>query len=1351
MSTNCKPKSRSSLLVLLIIAVTMASSVNHVPLWERCKENAAPLERGRNVAVLEESFQTAAGDKQATIQHYERIVQPYERNNNELSDSDDDPLIHWLSYIKFYQESFPSDKKDQFKLVERCFRSMSRHVKYKDDVRFIRVCCMYAEMTNDRTMEIFTHCYKERIGVKVSIFWAAWAWKAEMDENFQLTDEIFNKGIYKYQARPLEFLKTRYKQFQRRFAKHMARQAEDEGLEREEYEQGTRGALGGLTHHAVRRNDRSQAIFVPRAATGRTESRVPGTATYRERRTTSSRDNEENVPSGTTGGFAIFAEERHTHGISILDDSFAVDASRRDHVLETDQEVRKENTLAAEPWNDRGGLYNEYTGSAAAPTTPSIQQALSFSVHVDEECIAQHEREEAARRAQEQQMRRHRDERLFQDREDGGVAEILASDPLRYTRDPSLIDSDMSRRVVETKRPLANKLVERSESQLKQQATSAFDKKLLYNPLGVEQCFEEARARALYYNLATPAGNFNLFRDDNTTSDSQCMDSDNDVSMEDDSVDQQSLVVLTHPPRQPFAPRQTQPSEATSLDGPSRSMLAMEDSRPPLSGRAHLSLSTSAQSFHDVNRSLDQNTPRNASFQSTASSTVDEAIAVSAPRGKEDQTINTALALKELSMMFGSPALPPVAEGPPTRLGEFSISDALGDLEPNASFTRGGSDDERESSKREQQADTTTFQIFCDDNEKKNTQLPRCPDFNIYKDDSATGEVCVATKNSSSEGAVSFSVFQDTDDQNDSTKVSQHGTGKYDADETVSLAELASVLKVQGNGARSPRDSGLQRAGPSSYDETATLSEINAILGLAGPHHGIRSSPDTAGMTAQLADIKNALGSIQKGNGRIESIAELDDETVSLAEIESILGKKDDDTIGITRNMTTTRKGHLSNIQEDEEDETVGLPAMFCTNNGGDTFQGFGDVSGIAFEDEPTLTMQVAMAMKRSVDYTKVYDAETKTASMQLLARGQGHLPVGDSLTEVFATEGLVCSCPTDVIPRAFKLSSLAANTEIKIGRKTSVVMRELGRGAFGTVALVKTNDSKKMLAVKVQRPASCLALEFETLRKLADRLCPRDPSLIGKCFPNALAYISVADGAMMSMTAGSMSGVNLVDLVNLYKDGLGCNVPGIVALHYTARMLHHLEMLHWHGQILHCDTKPDNWVLCSSDTLTRGSPINGSEVMMVDFGRAIDLVAAAKSADTAPMEALLTGEASPKPMQCVSMRNGLPWSFDIDTFGVCAAAHVLLFGQHMEITMDPKGRRWVPVESFDHNNQRALWITIFDSLLNLDDVSRSAISSHPKSVRHLRTQIETFLSTRQEKLVTALRSQAQLLEPGVN
>jgi hypothetical protein len=62
--------------------------------------------------------------------------------------NDKDPLVHWLSYIKFLQDSYPSDTQHSFLLMERCTRTFVGVEEYRNDRRFIRVCVLYAEHTS---------------------------------------------------------------------------------------------------------------------------------------------------------------------------------------------------------------------------------------------------------------------------------------------------------------------------------------------------------------------------------------------------------------------------------------------------------------------------------------------------------------------------------------------------------------------------------------------------------------------------------------------------------------------------------------------------------------------------------------------------------------------------------------------------------------------------------------------------------------------------------------------------------------------------------------------------------------------------------------------------------------------------------------------------------------------------------------------------------------------------------------------------------------------------------------------------------------------------------------------------
>ena len=160
-----------------------------------------------------------------------------------------------------------------------------------------------------------------------------------------------------------------------------------------------------------------------------------------------------------------------------------------------------------------------------------------------------------------------------------------------------------------------------------------------------------------------------------------------------------------------------------------------------------------------------------------------------------------------------------------------------------------------------------------------------------------------------------------------------------------------------------------------------------------------------------------------------------------------------------------------------------------------------------------------------------------------------------------------------------------------------------------------------------------------------------------------------------------------------------------------------------------------------SSDNSCMG--LKGSELMLVDFGRSIDL---AGLAGEKAMKMKISGESTQKDMRCVAMRVGRPWSFDIDTYGILCSAHVLLFGTHLEVLED-HNKRWKAVKSFRRYWQRDLWHEIFDILLNnVDDAGGVVTGCQVQTLRMLRLKIEKYLSGQRTKLLWAMQRQQNLL-----
>jgi len=422
------------------------SSSNDAPLWEASKENAAPLERGRNVRTLERSLQTDSEqekrEKKRMMAHYETLVRPSQHFVS--TTNDDDPLIHWLSYIKFHQEAFPSDTHAQFLLMERCTRALLSFPQYQNDVRFIRVCVTYADKTSFPG-HVFKHLHQHQVGTLTALFWMAWAWVAESKGDYEFAEKVFLKGISK-RAQPLDKLKQRHRQFQRRFAKYLLKQREEEDYSSSG--EARRGTLHGLTEERVRRNDRSVGDENSAGMTRRPTQQVPvSIATFTDRSLVSSSaaaaaSRPDLNANTSTGGFSIFVDdsERDAAGYYNLDESHVNHQhdvpGRR---LEREVDRRKENEGETERWNDRGGL----AGGGYAEAVPTRSEP-SFSVYMDDECAAKLQREQQERRAYEQHARHVRDERTLKQRTEEDIVStcccvgfvmriVVACDSCSYT------------------------------------------------------------------------------------------------------------------------------------------------------------------------------------------------------------------------------------------------------------------------------------------------------------------------------------------------------------------------------------------------------------------------------------------------------------------------------------------------------------------------------------------------------------------------------------------------------------------------------------------------------------------------------------------------------------------------------------------------------------------------------------------------------------------------------------------------------------------------------------------------------------------------------------------------------
>jgi hypothetical protein len=404
-------------------STSSSRSSTATPAWEQSKENAAPLERGRNVASLElrqgGGLKSQQQDVQERITVFERLVRPSEAPH--VTEMEGDPLAHWLSYIKFYQETFPADTRDNFLIMERCVRALVKMKQYAEDDRFVGVCAKYADKTKDPG-QVFKYLHQQKIGTTTALFWIAWGFVAEKDNDFPFAEQIFKKGISK-NAQPLQLLKVRHSQFQRRMSRHWLNSskaceqlnAEDEEDSHASRLGSSRSNLGAISQDRIRRNDRSSRDRQRQqhANNGRLTSGSTGIRLHHQ--LISGRSNSNNDDASA---FAVFEENVDQSDHYNLDHTFAGDEENDEkRVIERVAERKKENSTDAERWNDRGGLQTSFQRKESISRGPPP----AFAVFVDEECVKTHQRKAEEEHLQLHRQRQVRDDRTFRDRDREGV------------------------------------------------------------------------------------------------------------------------------------------------------------------------------------------------------------------------------------------------------------------------------------------------------------------------------------------------------------------------------------------------------------------------------------------------------------------------------------------------------------------------------------------------------------------------------------------------------------------------------------------------------------------------------------------------------------------------------------------------------------------------------------------------------------------------------------------------------------------------------------------------------------------------------------------------------------------
>eukprot|EP01135_Chromosphaera_perkinsii_P002829 Nk52_evm19s228 gene=Nk52_evmTU19s228 len=209
--------------------------------WEYSKENIQPLRKGRNIGLLQKTLQMQKQQPVTGVESvHEKEREEFEKRlqSSEMEDSDD-PLELWLEYIKWNQEAYPSGNNPKYiEVLERCNNEFKEDERYKNDPRYLRNWLTYANCCSDPT-DVYTFLRVNEIGTSLALLYEAWAGMYENRGFPAKADKVYEEGI-RMNARPIERLKKRHREFQIRLTASI-KKAEEERAEEEEANSGSIG------------------------------------------------------------------------------------------------------------------------------------------------------------------------------------------------------------------------------------------------------------------------------------------------------------------------------------------------------------------------------------------------------------------------------------------------------------------------------------------------------------------------------------------------------------------------------------------------------------------------------------------------------------------------------------------------------------------------------------------------------------------------------------------------------------------------------------------------------------------------------------------------------------------------------------------------------------------------------------------------------------------------------------------------------------------------------------------------------------------------------------------------------
>ncbi|KAI0981445.1 hypothetical protein GJ496_002347 [Pomphorhynchus laevis] len=251
------------------------------------------------------------------------------------------------------------------------------------------------------------------------------------------------------------------------------------------------------------------------------------------------------------------------------------------------------------------------------------------------------------------------------------------------------------------------------------------------------------------------------------------------------------------------------------------------------------------------------------------------------------------------------------------------------------------------------------------------------------------------------------------------------------------------------------------------------------------------------------------------------------------------------------------------------------------------------------------------------------------------------------------------------------------------------------GSGTFADVYCAQLESdgdsgSTDIFALKVQKRHD--VWEYQILTTLFKRLEDNheDPLVIS-AFSKVDLFIKLPSFSIVKTQYFHYG--SLLNLVNWHLNE-NKSIPYYIVTVYTLELLKIAQVLHKY-RIIHADFKTDNILIRFIYPNNESNKANLTPLVLTDFNRSIDLTLFPPGTNFLVPSDLLPSQ------RCPQIRESLPWTFEIDQFGILDVVHTLIFRSYLEIDYDTTTSCWKPKRHLPRKyRNKPFWSNLFTKFM---------------------------------------------------